>query len=157
MLHLWFVQLLFVSVVDRVGILGQLFGTPPQLLEHHPIEPWGFWDNFLEHHPNFCDTTPSSRGDSGTNFWNTTPSRILGQLFGAPPQLLEHHPIGDSGTNFWSTTPNFKTPPQILEHHPNFWNTTPSGILGLFGTPPQHHPIGATTRTLTGRGVLQFG
>ena len=56
-------------VVYRVGILGQLFGTPlqllehhpilgqlfgtPQLLEHQPIEPWGLWDNCLEHHPNF--------------------------------------------------------------------------------------------------------
>ena len=40
-------------VVYRVGILGQLFATPPQLLEHHPIELWGFWDNFLEHHLNF--------------------------------------------------------------------------------------------------------
>ena len=43
-----------------------------------------------------------------------------------------------------------------MEHHPNFWNTTPSRILGqLFGTPPQrleNHPTGATTRTPTGQG-----
>ena len=70
-----------------MGILGQHFGTPPQLLEHHPIEPWGFWDNFLEHHPNFWNTTPSSRGDSGTTFWSTT------STFGTPP----HRAVGILG------------------------------------------------------------
>ena len=78
-------------------------------MEHHPNEQWGFWDNILEHHPNFWNTTQSSRGDSGTTFW--------------------------------STIPTFRTPPHRAV-----------GILGqLFGAPPQHHPIGATTRTLTGQ------
>ena len=96
----------------------------------------------MEHHPNFWNTTPSSREDSGTTFWNTTPTfgtpphRAVGleQLFGAPPQLLEHHPIEPWG--FWD---NF------LEHQPN---TTPSAqqrehqparvgvLVQLFGTPP---------------------
>ena len=105
------------EVVYTVGILGQLFwnttpsfGTPPHR---------GFWDNFLEHHP---------------NFWNTTPSRILGQLFGAPPQLLEHHPIEPRG--FWDN---------LLKHHPI---TTPSmqqrehqpARVGVLVQPLEHHP-----------------
>ena len=107
-------------VVYRVGILGQLFGTPPQLLEHRPIEDsgttfWntiptfgtpthqGFWDNFLEHHPNFWNTTPSSRGDSGTSFWNTTPT------FGAPPHRRNNENTKRPGQEFWC----------------NLWNTIP--------------------------------
>ena len=97
-------------------ILGQLFGTTPQLLEHHPIEPWRFWDNVLEHHPNFWNTAP---------FWDN---------------FLEHHP------NFWNTTPSSRgdsgtTTPQLLEHHPiDATKRTPTGqgrsSSATFGTPP---------------------
>ena len=48
---------------------------------------------------------------------------------------------GDSGTTFWNTTPTFGTLPHRA-----------AGNLGqLFGTPPQHHPIGATSRIPTGQ------
>ena len=99
------------TVVYRVGILGQLFGTPPELLEHHPIKPWGILG---QHHPNFWNTTP---------FWDN---------------FLEHHP------NFWNTIPFWDN---FLEHHPNFWNTTPSRILRqLFGTPPHRRNNENTNR-----------
>ena len=89
-----------------VGILGQPFRAPPQLLEHQPIEPWGFWDNFLEHKPN---TTPSAQQREHQ------PARVgvLVQLFGTPEpptrpratpymvrvlvQPLQHHPTEPQG------------------------------------------------------------
>ena len=94
--------ILVYQVVHIVGIPGKLFETPPRLLEHHTIEPWGFWDSLWEHHPNFWNTTPSSRGASWTTFLehhpNTTPSA----------QQREHQParVGGSGATFWNTTPS---------------------------------------------------
>ena len=112
-------------VVYRVGILGLLFRTSPQLLEHHPIEPWGFWDN----------TTPliGTPPHSGTTFWNTTPT------FETPPH---------SGTTFWSTTPTFGTPPHRAAGT-TFWNTTLStqqrehqpARVGVLVQPLEHHTI----------------
>ena len=82
------------------GYSGTTFGTPPQLLEHHPIEPWGFWDNFLEHHPNFWNTTSSSRWDSWTTFWNTTPT---------PTHRRNNENTNRPGWGFWCI---------FLEYHP---------------------------------------
>ena len=115
-----------------MGILGQLFGTPPhravgdsgttppQLLEHHP-----FWDNSLEHHPNFWNITP---------FWDN---------------ILEHHP------NVWNPPhPGFWD--NFLEHHPI--DATPTGqgrsSGATFGTPTHRaqtarvgHPPFAASKT----------
>ena len=113
-------------VVCRVGILRQLSGTPPQLLKHHPIESWGFWDNFLEHHPNFRNTTPSSRGDYGTTFWNTTPTF---ENTTPSAQQREHQPARVTVLVQLFRTPGPPTRPratpymvrvlvQPLEHHP---------------------------------------
>ena len=143
---LWKTDSLNRGVVYRVGILLQHFGTPPQLLEHHPIEDsgttfWnttptfgtpphrGFWDNFLEHHP------------------NTTPSRILGQLFGAPPKLLEHHPNEDSGKTFRNTTPST----QQREHQP--------ARVGVLVQPLEHRAKGPRPREwdTDGRSRPAFG
>ena len=76
-----------------MGILGQIFGAPPQLLEHHPIEPRGFWDNFLNHHPNFWNTTPSTRQREHQ------PARV-----GVLVQPLEHLPTEPQGPDRESGT-----------------------------------------------------
>ena len=99
--------------------------------------------------------TPPHRGfwdflEHHPNFWNTTPSRILGQRFGTTPQ---HHPIEDSGTTFWSTTPAFGTPPH-RGFWDNFWNTTPStqqrehqpARLGVLVQPLEHRAAGSRPR-----------
>ena len=124
-----------------MGILGQHFGTPPQLLEHHPIENSG---------STFRNTTPT---------FGTPPHRavgILGQFFGTPPHLFEHHPIEYSGTTFGAPPRLLEHHPieprgfwdNLLEHHPNFWNTTPStqqrehqpSRVGVLVQPLEHHP-----------------
>ena len=76
-------------------------------------------------------------GDSETTFWNTTPTfgtpphraaEILGQLFGTPPQLLEHHPI-DATTRtptgqVKSSGATFGTPPhRAAGPRPREWDT----------------------------------
>ena len=134
-----------------MGILGQLFGTPPQLSEHHPI--------------GVTTRTPTGQGGgSGTTFWNTRATSlrsrqeiimcvsldrvgILGQLFGTPPQLLEHHPIGattrtptgqggGSGATFWNTRASNQTAHNTIYGE---------GFGATFGTPP-HRAAGPRPR-----------
>ena len=125
-----------------MGILGQLFGTPPQLLKHHPIGDSG---------TTFWNTTPTfgTPPHSGTTFWNTP-------TFGTPPHrgfwdnFLEYHPT------FWNTTPSSRGD-NFLEHHPN---TTPStqqrehqpARVGVLVQPLEHQPTGPDREsgTLTG-------
>ena len=79
-------------VVYRVGILGRLFGTPPQHLEHRSIE------------------------DSGTTLWKTTPT-FGTPLHRAPAQQREHHPI-EPPTRPRATPYMVRVLVQHLEHHP---------------------------------------
>ena len=117
-----------------MGILGQHFGTPTQLLEHHPVEPWRFWDNVLDHHPNFWNTTPSSRGDSGTTFWNTTPT----------PPHRRRTPTGQGGgsaATFWNTTPSSRMATNQAARNTIYGE----GSGATFGTPP-HRAAGPRPR-----------
>ena len=109
----------------------RLYRVGCNFLKHHPIEPqghhpnleWGFWDNFLEHHPNFWNTTPLAQQREHQ------PVRV-----GILVQHLDHHPIEPQSHHpnlEWGFWDNF------LEHHPQLF---------------EYHPIGATTGTPTGQG-----
>ena len=78
----------------------------------------------MEHHP---------------NFWNTTPLRILGQLFGTPPHRRNNEtPTGQggggggSGATFWNTTPSSRRATNQTARNTIYGE----GSGATFGTPP---------------------
>ena len=85
----------------------QLFGTPPQLLEHHPIEPQG---------PGTPTRIPTRSRATGQH--RLFRVGILVQLFGTPPHRVAGPPTRPRATPYM-----VRVLVQPLEHHP----TEPQG------------------------------